>query len=412
MSTPLRVLLIEDSEDDAFLLLRELEKRGYEPVSKRVETPDEMSSALKEQEWDIVISDYVLPKFSGLDALQVLKQSGIDLPFIVISGKMGEETAVEAMRAGAHDYILKDKMSRLVPAIQRELAEFVVRRERKETQEALIESQERFSLFMKHFPGFAYIKDQNGVFVFVNEYAEKVFGWNLKEVIGKTDFDLCPAEAAQKVREKDQQVLSTGQTIEFIETLDAGEKKFDYLTYKFPIPRKGMPPLLGGISVDITERKKAEDLVRQTAEELKAEREALEKKNIALREILDHIEAEKNQLKKHVVTNVEQAILPNLLRLKEQLPKAHTKTFQALEKDLREIISPFIGAVKDRFAQLTPRELEVCRLIKNGMTSKEIAEALNMALKTVHKHRELIRRKLGLVDDDTNLSTFLQSLER
>ena len=127
MSIPLRVLIVEDSEDDALLLIRELEHGGYEPVFKRVETAEQMSSALREQEWDIVISDYVLPKFSGLDALEVLKQSGVPLPFIVISGKMGEETAVEAMRAGAHDYILKDKMARLVPAIQRELAEFVIR---------------------------------------------------------------------------------------------------------------------------------------------------------------------------------------------------------------------------------------------------------------------------------------------
>ena len=410
MSTPLRVLIVEDSENDALLLLRELERGGYEPIFKRVETAEQMSSALKEQEWDIVISDYVLPKFSGLDALEVLKKSGTDLPFILISGKIGEETAVEAMRAGAHDYMLKDKMARLVPAIQRELAEFAIRRERELTQEALAESERRFSLFMKHFPGYAYIKDQDGVFVFINEYAEKVFGWNLKEAVGKTDFELCPDDAAQKIREKDQQVLSTGQTMEFVETLEFGEKKLTYLTYKFPIPRKGQPPLLGGISVDITERKKAEDMVRQTAEELKAEREALEKKNIALREILDHIEAEKDQLKKQIVTNVEQAILPNLLRLKDQSPKAHAKTFQALEKDLREIISPFIDTVKDKFSQLTPRELEVCRLIKNGMTSKEISEALNMALKTVHKHREIIRRKLGLVGDETNLSTYLQSL--
>ncbi|HVP37357.1 MAG TPA: response regulator [Terriglobales bacterium] len=410
MSISLRILIIEDSEDDAFLLLRELEKGGYEPVSKRVETAEEMSAALKEQEWDLVISDYVLPKFSGLDALRVLKESRIDLPFIVISGKMGEETAVEVMRAGAHDYIMKDKMARLVPAIQRELAEFVVRRERQETQVALTDSEKRFSLFMENFPGYAYLKEQNGVFVFINQYAEKVFGWNLKEAIGRTDFDLCRADLAQKVRERDQQVLSTGQTMEFVETLETEGKKIDYLTYKFPIPRKGQPPLLGGISVDITERKKAEDLVRQTAQELKAEREALEKKNITLQEVLAHIEAEKNQLKKQIVTNVEQAILPNLLRLRDQSPKTHAKTFQALEKDLREIISPFIDTVKDKFAQLTPRELEVCRLIKNGMSSKEIAEVLNMALKTVHKHREIIRRKLGLVDDETNLSTYLQSL--
>ena len=99
MSVSLRVLIVEDSEDDATLLIRELRRGGYEPIYVRVETPEAMKSALTTQTWDIVISDYVMPKFSGLEALRVLKRSGLNLPFIIISGKIGEETAVEAMKA-------------------------------------------------------------------------------------------------------------------------------------------------------------------------------------------------------------------------------------------------------------------------------------------------------------------------
>ena len=102
MSKQLRVLLVEDSENDAVLVTRELKKGGYVPVVERVETPESMRKVLNEKTWDLVISDYVLPRFSGLDALKLLKKSGIDLPFIVVSGKIGEDTAVEAMRAGAH----------------------------------------------------------------------------------------------------------------------------------------------------------------------------------------------------------------------------------------------------------------------------------------------------------------------
>jgi signal transduction histidine kinase len=142
MTTPLRVLLIEDSEDDAMLLLRELRKGGYEPASERVETPESMTASLKKNHWDVVISDYVLPRFSGLAALNILKESGWDLPFIVVSGKIGEDVAVGAMKAGAHDYILKGNLTRLVPAVERELAECEVRRERKRAEEALKRSHE------------------------------------------------------------------------------------------------------------------------------------------------------------------------------------------------------------------------------------------------------------------------------
>ena len=142
MVTPLRVLIVEDSEDDAFLMLRELRKGGYEPLAERIETAAAMEKALAAGQWDMIISDYVLPRFSGMAALHILQQSGQDLPFIVISGNIGEDIAVGAMKAGAHDYILKGNLTRLVPAVERELREAVVRRKRRQAEEALQRSYE------------------------------------------------------------------------------------------------------------------------------------------------------------------------------------------------------------------------------------------------------------------------------
>ncbi|MBI4321590.1 MAG: response regulator [Chloroflexi bacterium] len=133
----LRVLVVEDSADDARLLLRRLQKVGYEPFCERVDTPKAMSEALDRQSWDLVIADYVMPEFSGLAALELLKEKGIDIPFIIVSGQIGEDTAVEAMKAGAQDYVLKDNLARLAPAIERELREAQVRQQRKEADEAL-----------------------------------------------------------------------------------------------------------------------------------------------------------------------------------------------------------------------------------------------------------------------------------
>ena len=135
MSKQLKVLLVEDSEDDAALLTRELKKGGVQPIIQRVETAEAMKKALEKQEWDVVIADYVLPCFSGLDAVNVLKKTGKDLPFIIVSGKIGEDTAVETMKAGAHDYIMKGNLARLLPAIEREMEEAKVRQKRREAEE-------------------------------------------------------------------------------------------------------------------------------------------------------------------------------------------------------------------------------------------------------------------------------------
>jgi two-component system, NarL family, sensor histidine kinase UhpB len=142
----LRVLLVEDCEDDALLLERELTKGGYKPLVKRLDSPSAMSAALHDQTWDLVLADWNLPRFSAIFALEMLKCSGFDLPFIIVSGTMDEEAAITAMKAGAHDYVMKSSLGRLVPVIQRELCEADDRRSRKRAEAALAASEERLKL--------------------------------------------------------------------------------------------------------------------------------------------------------------------------------------------------------------------------------------------------------------------------
>jgi two-component system cell cycle sensor histidine kinase/response regulator CckA len=139
----LRALIADDSEDDVFFLLRELRKAGYELVYERVSTAPDMKTALERQTWDIVISDYEMPHFGGFEALKLLKESGHDLPFILVSAVVSEETAVAAMKAGAHDYLMKRKLARLAPAIERELREAQTRLARKAAEAALRQSEEQ-----------------------------------------------------------------------------------------------------------------------------------------------------------------------------------------------------------------------------------------------------------------------------
>jgi PAS domain S-box-containing protein len=137
MATKLQLLIVEDSEDDARLFLRELHKNGYEPAWELVDTPETMKAALESRVWDVVVSDFSMPGFSGLDALRMVRESGLDIPFIIVSGKIGEDTAVEAMRNGAHDYITKGDLARLAPAIEREMVEAEVRRKKQQAESAL-----------------------------------------------------------------------------------------------------------------------------------------------------------------------------------------------------------------------------------------------------------------------------------
>src|SRR5205809_1567925 len=139
MRVPLRVLIAEDSEDDARLLLRELQHAGYQPTHERVDTPAAMTSALDRHAWDLVIGDYSMPAFSGPAALALLRARDPDTPFIFVSGTIGEDVAVEAMKAGAQDFLTKGNLRRLIPAIQRELRDTEVRRERRRAQTALLE---------------------------------------------------------------------------------------------------------------------------------------------------------------------------------------------------------------------------------------------------------------------------------
>jgi signal transduction histidine kinase len=143
MSDPLRVLFVDDSEEDVFFLLRELKKGGFEPHHKRVDDAASLRTLLQSEEWQIVISDFHMPDFDGLMALQIFKETGRDIPFILVSAIVGEETAVLAMKQGAHDYIMKRNLARLVPVVQRELREAEMRGQQRRAQLALQQREEQ-----------------------------------------------------------------------------------------------------------------------------------------------------------------------------------------------------------------------------------------------------------------------------
>lgn len=185
MGTPLRVLIIEDSEDDTLLIMHELKRGGYDPKYERVETAGAMNDALNQQEWDIIISDHSMPHFNSFNALDVLKKGGLDLPFFLVSGTIDEEMAVSAMKAGAHDYIMKGNLGRLVPAVQRELREADTRRERKKAKDALQESEARFQELFDEAPVGYHEYDAQGRITSVNRTELEMLGYTPEEMKGQ-----------------------------------------------------------------------------------------------------------------------------------------------------------------------------------------------------------------------------------
>ncbi|HNV00212.1 MAG: SpoIIE family protein phosphatase [Verrucomicrobia bacterium] len=195
MKKPLRALIIEDSEFDAVLLVNHLRLGQYDVAWRRVDTAEAMSRALAEQPWDIVFSDHQMPQFSAPEALELLQRTGLDLPFIIVSGGIGEATAVALMKAGAHDFLTKGQLGRLVPATERELRDAANRAARRQAEQQMRENEMRYRLLWHYSPDAILMADSAGTIGFVNPAVQSVFGYTPEELLGQPVSLLLGAEA-------------------------------------------------------------------------------------------------------------------------------------------------------------------------------------------------------------------------
>ena len=287
MNRDLRILILEDVPTDAELIQFELTEAGTTFTPRCVVDRESYLGALGEFCPDIILSDYSLPSFDGISAMKLAQETCPDVPFIFVSGALGEETAIELLKQGATDYVLKNRLSRLGPAVSR---------------------------------------------------------------------------ALQEVRER-------------------------------------------------KERKMAEEALKKREQTLELKSRSLEEANTALKVLLQHREEDKASLEEQVLANVRKLVLPYIENLKHlKLNEGQMAQVRIIEDNLKKIVSPFLRNLTSSYLNLTPREIQVANLVKEGKTTKEMTEILNISATAVDFHRKNLRQKFGIKNKRTNLMAFLSSL--
>ena len=241
---------------------------------ERVETAADMKKALKEKQWDIILCDYKMPKFDAPSAIALLKETNINIPLIVVTGTVGEETAADCMRLGAQDYILKDNLSRLCPAIARELEDAKVKKKQKQAEsqretilEALRKSEEKYRSIIESMQEGYFEDDLTGRFTFVNDAICKFMGYSREELIGMDNRQYQTEKTAKKIFQVFNKIYRTGEAAKGIEEeyiRKDGNKGFAELSVSLIRNAEGKPIGFRGVSHDITERKQAEAALQES----------------------------------------------------------------------------------------------------------------------------------------------------
>ena len=268
MGTALSVLIVEDSDDDTKLLLRAIQRGGYSVSYARVETRRSMEKALARQEWNIILCDYSMPQFNAMEALATLKASGLDIPLVIISGTIDEETAVTALTAGAKDFLVKGKFARLIPIIERELREAESRRQHRRAEDQI----KYHARLLRHINDAVIATDDQFRITAWNRAAERIYGWTALEVTGRSADEVLKSGLTKEQQIEAQELLRQESSFRSERIHSTRSGKILYVEENAIALTDERGKLIGFVSVnrDITERKRAEMRIHQQIEQLSA----------------------------------------------------------------------------------------------------------------------------------------------
>jgi PAS domain S-box-containing protein len=337
MEKPIRVLIIEDSEDDTILILRELKKGGYAPEWCMVETPEALSKSLDDKPWDIILSDFQMPAFDGREALRIVQEKGLDIPFIVISGVLVEENAVEILKLGANDYVKKGNWARLIPAVGRELREAQSRKEKTHAQQEQTKAQKQYqNLFERAVEGI-FQSSMLGEFINVNPAMAQLLGYDTPKELIESSTNISKQIYVQS--DSYHIMLETLKTAGVISNFEIelyckdSSSTWVSINSRGVFNTEGELEFIEGFAVDITKRKYAEEdlaemnlqlerLVAERTSALENKAMELEKANLRLKEL--------DQLKTTFLSSVSHELrtpLTSVLGFAKLIHKDFCKTY-------------------------------------------------------------------------------------
>jgi signal transduction histidine kinase len=375
---PVHVLIVEDSEDDVLLLVWELKRSGYSVQYQAVDTRTAMESALRSRPWDIVISDYSMPDFGGLEALATLRAHALDIPFIIVSGNIGEDVAVEAMKAGAHDYVMKRNLSRLIPALDRELREADVRRARVRAERELRENEARFRAIASNIPGTVYQfmrrPDGNASFPYVSDDCNRLLGVSPEALQANAEVFrelIVPHDrvAYDQALERSAQALTDLNWEGRIRLPGSEEIKWINLRSS-PRALEDTSLLWEGVIWNITQSKLAEIEIRRSRQQLQ--------------ELSDHVQRVKEDERARIAREIHDDIGGNLTAIKIDLLWL-TNRLPAEQKPLHEKAAA-IERLVDRTMETTQR---ISRDLRPGILDLGLVAAIEW-------QAEEFQRRMGI----------------
>ena len=373
---PIRVLILEDRCADAELILHELRRSGFDPSWERLETEAEYLARLQSPP-DVILADYRMPRLDAPRALELLQALNLDIPFIVVSGAIGEDLAVAIMRQGATDYLLKDRLMRLGPAVRHALEEKQVRDDKRRAERALRASETRFYSFMDNNPALAFIKDADGRILYINNTCEQAWNTTLAACQGKLDRQLWPAVDAARIRALDLSVLERGEPSHMVEQLPSSQPVRQLLTFRFPFADANGCRLLGGVSVDITERMQAE---RALAAALAAKEVLLQEVHHRVKNNLQIISSLLNMQADLLADSSLREVLLESRHRVESMAMIHERLFITDEIDQLDFRQYVEALAHELFSAYAPNSSPVCLRLELEPVSLELSQAIPCGL--------------------------------